>query len=73
MTGRPKGEGTIGKRFRYFAVLGAALSPDLGYYDVPRRVSSEELAKRLKIQEPTLVMHRRKAERRLLAALIEKS
>jgi nickel/cobalt exporter len=24
-----KGEGAIGKRFRYFAVLGAALSPDL--------------------------------------------
>lgn len=24
-----KGEGTLGKRFRYFAVLGAALSPDL--------------------------------------------
>lgn len=41
----------------------------LGYYDVPRRVSSEELARRLKIREPTLVMHRRKAERRILAAL----
>ncbi len=24
-----RGEGTLGKRFRYFAVLGAALSPDL--------------------------------------------
>jgi len=24
-----QGEGAIGKRFRYFAVLGAALSPDL--------------------------------------------
>ena len=42
----------------------------LGYYDVPRRVSSEVLAKRLNIREPTLVMHRRKAERRLLAALV---
>lgn len=41
----------------------------MGYYDVPRRVSSEELAKRLNIREPTLVMHRRKAEKRLLAAL----
>lgn len=46
---------------------------DLGYYDVPRRVSSEELAKRLNIREPTLVMHRRKAERRLLAALVRES
>ncbi|MGA2663587.1 MAG: helix-turn-helix domain-containing protein [Nitrososphaerales archaeon] len=41
----------------------------LGYYDVPRRVSSEELARRLHIREPTLVLHRRKAERRLLAAV----
>jgi hypothetical protein len=46
---------------------------NLGYYDVPRRVSSEGLAKRLNIREPTLVMHRRKAERRLLAALVGES
>jgi hypothetical protein len=42
-----------------------------GYYDVPRRVSSQELAKQLEIREPTLVMHRRKAERKLLSAVIE--
>ena len=41
-----------------------------GYYDVPRRVSSEALTRQLEIREPTLVMHRRKAERRLLSALI---
>ena len=46
---------------------------NLGYYDVPRRVSSEGLAKRLNIREATLVMHRRKAERRLLAALVRES
>jgi hypothetical protein len=46
---------------------------NLGYYDVPRRVSSEGLAERLNIREPTLVMHRRKAERRLLAALVGES
>lgn len=46
---------------------------NLGYYDVSRRVSSEELAKRLNIREPTLVMHHRKAERRLLAALVRGS
>jgi hypothetical protein len=46
---------------------------NLGYYDVPRRVSSDGLAKRLNIREPTLVMHRRKAERRLLAALVRES
>jgi len=43
---------------------------NLGYYDVPRRVDSQELAKRLSIREQSLVMHRRKAERRLLAALV---
>ena len=42
----------------------------LGYYDVPRRVSSEELARQLDIKEPTLVMHRRKAERRLLSSVL---
>ncbi len=52
-------------------VILAALS--LGYYDVPRRVSSEELASRLNIREATLVMHRRKAEKRLLAALVKES
>jgi predicted DNA binding protein len=41
-----------------------------GYYDVPRRISSEDLAKELRIREPTLVMHRRKAERRLLGAIL---
>ncbi len=41
-----------------------------GYYDVPRRTSSESLAKKIGIRAPTLVMHRRKAERRLLEQLI---
>jgi predicted DNA binding protein len=42
----------------------------LGYYDLPKRVSSEELARRFKIRSPTLVVHRRRAERRLLAEVI---
>ena len=42
----------------------------MGYYDVPRRASSEKVAWHLGIGEPTLVMHRRKAERRLLAQVI---
>ncbi len=45
----------------------------LGYYDVPRTTSSEELAEKLHIRAPTLVMHRRKAEKRLLSALLEES
>ena len=43
---------------------------NLGYYDFPRRISSRELAERLCIREQTLVIHRRKAERRLLAELL---
>jgi hypothetical protein len=43
---------------------------NLGYYDMPKKIESKELAKRLNIREPTLVRHRRKAERRLLAELL---
>lgn len=39
----------------------------LGYYDVPRRISSEELGKHLGIDKSTLVEHLRKAERTLVA------
>ncbi|HTY47529.1 MAG TPA: helix-turn-helix domain-containing protein [Methanomassiliicoccales archaeon] len=38
-----------------------------GYYDIPRRISSERLSSKLKISRPTLLEHLRKAERRLLA------
>jgi hypothetical protein len=52
-------------------VIATAFS--LGYYDSPRRISSEELAKKLNIREPTMVRHRRKAERRLLAEILHES
>ncbi|MDA4112892.1 MAG: helix-turn-helix domain-containing protein [Thaumarchaeota archaeon] len=42
----------------------------LGYYDEPRRISSQELAKRMKVGSSTLINHRRRAERHLLAALV---
>lgn len=42
----------------------------LGYYDEPRRISSLELAKRLRVNSSTLINHRRRAERHLLAELI---
>jgi hypothetical protein len=42
----------------------------LGYYDVPRRINSEELAERLKIRGPTFVMHRRKAEKHILSEIL---
>jgi predicted DNA binding protein len=51
-------------------VLRAAYT--LGYYDVPRKISSHELGIRLKIGSSTLVGHRRRAERRLLAELFGK-
>ena len=41
-----------------------------GYYDFPRRIGSEALAKKLGIREPTLVIHRRKAERKLFAQML---
>ena len=44
---------------------------ELGYYDLPRRIGSRELAKRLSLAEPTLVVHRRKAERKLLSEILE--
>ncbi len=43
---------------------------ELGYYDRPRRISSEQLARRLNLAKSTLVAHRRKAERRLVAEVL---
>jgi hypothetical protein len=46
---------------------------NLGYYDVPRRMGSDELASRLGITNQAFVMHRRKAERRLLSQIMAES
>ena len=43
----------------------------LGYYDIPRRITSEELAKQLGIVDSTVVEHLRKAEQRLLKQIFE--
>lgn len=43
---------------------------DLGYYETPRRISSMDLAKKLNIDTSTLIVHRRKAEQRTLAQII---
>lgn len=43
---------------------------NLGYYDRPRRINSQQLAKRLDLAGSTLVVHRQKAERRLLKAIL---
>jgi hypothetical protein len=42
----------------------------LGYYDVPRRISSEELSRHLNADKSTIVEHLRKAEKKLLDGII---
>ena len=42
----------------------------LGYYDVPRRISSDDLSRNLRIDKSTIVEHLRKAERRLIGGII---
>jgi hypothetical protein len=42
----------------------------LGYYDVPRRVSSEEVSRHLNMDKSTFVEHLRKAERKIVAEVI---
>ena len=41
-----------------------------GYYDYPRRVNAEELARRVGVSKATLIEHLRKAEGRLVATLL---
>jgi predicted DNA binding protein len=43
----------------------------LGYYDNPRKIDSRELAKILNIANPTLIKHRRKAEKKILDELLQ--
>lgn len=46
---------------------------DLGYYDIPKKICSNEVAEKLGITDSAFVMHRRKAERRLLSQIMTKS
>lgn len=43
---------------------------DFGYYDIPRKLGSTKLAEKLGIGNPAFVMHRRKAERKIMAELL---
>jgi len=43
---------------------------NLGYYESPRRISSIGLAKKLNIDSSTLIVHRRKAEQRVMTQII---
>lgn len=42
----------------------------LGYYDVPRRISSDDLSRHLNVDKSTIVEHLRKAERKLIGGII---
>ncbi|MEE9182298.1 MAG: helix-turn-helix domain-containing protein [candidate division NC10 bacterium] len=42
----------------------------LGYYDVPRKIYSYDIARRLNVKNSTLVEHLRKAQRRLLSGIL---
>jgi DNA-binding CsgD family transcriptional regulator len=42
----------------------------LGYYDVPRRISSDDLSRHLGVDKSTIVEHLRKAERKLIGGII---
>lgn len=42
----------------------------LGYYDVPRKISSEDLSRHLNADKSTVVEHLRKAERKIIAGVI---
>jgi predicted DNA binding protein len=42
----------------------------LGYYDVPRRISSDELSIHLNVDKSTIVEHLRKAERKIIGSII---
>jgi DNA-binding CsgD family transcriptional regulator len=43
----------------------------MGYYDIPRKSTTGEIAKKLGIVDSTVVEHLRKAERRLIKQIIE--
>lgn len=64
-----KGESLLSKltsRQRQILLTGYAL----GYYDVPRRISSDELSRHLGIDKSTIVEHLRKAEKKIIASII---
>jgi predicted DNA binding protein len=41
-----------------------------GHYDIPKRISSEQLSEKLSISKPTLLEHLRKAERRIFTEIL---
>ncbi len=44
---------------------------NLGYYSLPRRINTEQLAKKLNLHKSALQVHRRKAEMKLIAEVLK--
>jgi len=44
-----------------------------GYYDIPRRINTRQLSKKVGIGDSTLAEHLRKAERHLLVSLLSQN
>jgi predicted DNA binding protein len=42
-----------------------------GYYSLPRKIGSEQLAKKLSLHKSALAAHRRKAELRLITQVLK--
>jgi hypothetical protein len=64
-----RGESLLSKltsRQRQILLTGYAL----GYYDVPRKISSDDLSRHLNVDKSTIVEHLRKAERKLIGSII---
>jgi hypothetical protein len=64
-----KGESLLSKLTpRQRQMLLAAYA--LGYYDVPRRISSDDLSMHLNVDKSTIVEHLRKAEKKLVGGIV---
>ncbi len=50
-------------------LLATRSAYELGYFDVPRRVSSEELGEKLRLDPSTLNIHLRKAQKKILSKM----
>jgi predicted DNA binding protein len=64
-----RGESLLSKltsRQRQILLTGYAL----GYYDVPRKISSDDLSRHFNVDKSTIVEHIRKAERKLIGSII---